>query len=195
MVRDCDIGVAKCLRCCSHFLDRIFSVARGCVHLQIALHVFTLEQVRQFVPFGGFDFAAVFAKFWRNVVELQLGVDFLFRAPRDVFFAFERCELILVQRVAHFVRAAAKPHVVLSGAREIQKGRTEIFLFQQAHIDLQSILERETDFVLAVGKRLVDIWKFQDVFGERVHVFLRGVAVRECHQQIQITDGFLPAAQ
>ena len=91
----------------------MFSIARRSVHLQIALHVLAIEQLRQFVHFGGFDFAIVFAKLWRHVIQFQFRVDFLFGTPCDVFFGFKRSQLILIQRITHFVRAATEPDVVL----------------------------------------------------------------------------------
>ena len=42
---------------------------------------------------------------------------------------------------------------------------------------------------------LIDVRKFQNVLGQRVHVFLRGEALCERHQQIQIPNCFFAATQ
>ena len=80
-------------------------------------------------------------------------------------------------------------------AREIHQRRAKVLLLQQPDVHLQSIRQREADFVLAMRQLLVDVRKFQDVLRERVHVFLRSESIRERNQQIQIANGFLPAPQ
>jgi len=82
------------------------------------------------VRFGGFEFAAVLAQFRFNVIEFELVVDFFFGATGHALFPFESRQLILIQRPAHFVRAATQPHVVFSRAGEVKERRAEIFLFQ-----------------------------------------------------------------
>ena len=69
------------------------------------------------VRFGGDDFAGVFANLGWNVIEFQLGVDFLFGAAGDAAFRLERRECVFVERVAHVVGAAAQLDVVLASSR------------------------------------------------------------------------------
>jgi hypothetical protein len=61
MVGDGDVFVSQSSGGSCHLLDRILSVARRCVHLQVALHVFQLDEFRQPVFFGSLDLSRVFA--------------------------------------------------------------------------------------------------------------------------------------
>ncbi len=93
--------------------------------------------------------------------------------PATRLFAFQRRQGVFVQREAHVVGAAAQLDVVLFGAGEIEQRRAEAVFLEQAHIDLQAVVEGEADFVLAVRQNLIDAGIFQDVLGERVDVLLR----------------------
>ncbi len=87
-----------------------------------------LYELRQFVGFGGFDFAGHFAKFRLDVVEAELGVDFLFGLAGDDFAAFQRGQCVFIQRPAHVEGAAAEGDVVSFGAGEIKQRGAEVFL-------------------------------------------------------------------
>ncbi len=76
---------------------------------------------------------------------------------------------------------------------EVEQRRAETLLFKQTHVDLQPILQREADLVLAVRQRLVDTRKLKNVLGQGIHVFLRRVARAKRQQQIQIANGLLAA--
>ena len=70
MVGDGDVFVPQRSRGFRHFFDGVFAVARGGMHLQVALHVFEREQVRKFMIFRSGNFAGVFAQLGRNEIEL-----------------------------------------------------------------------------------------------------------------------------
>src|SRR5208283_5359557 len=89
----------------------------------------------------------------------------------------QRCQLILVERVPHFIRTPAQRHVVFLRPRKIQQRRPEILLLQQPHIHLQPILQRETHLVLAVRQRLIDPRVRQDMLRHRVHHLLPASAL------------------
>jgi len=89
MVGDGDISVAQRFGGRGHFLDGVFSVAGGSVHLQVALHVRAFDEMRKLVPFGGFNFAAAFAQLRFDVVELQFVVDFFFGTSGNALFPFQ----------------------------------------------------------------------------------------------------------
>src|SRR5712691_6187436 len=195
MVGDGNVVVTELPGRFGHFFDRILAVARRGVHLQVALHILEGDQFRKFVVFGGGDFAGVFAQFRRNEIELQFRIDFFLRPAREELFAFQRGQRVFVERVAHLVGATAQRHVVLFRTGKVQKRRAKIFLFEHSNVDLQAVSQRKADFVFAVRQRLVDPGKFQDVLGEGVDLLLRGMPVGQCHQQIEVADGFFPSAQ
>ena len=80
MVGDGDVFVAEGFGGGGHFFDGVFSIAGGGVHLEVALDVAEFDELGEFVFFGGFDFAGVFAQFGRDEVEAELGVNFFFGA-------------------------------------------------------------------------------------------------------------------
>ncbi len=145
--------------------------------------------------FGGGDLAGVLAKFGRDEVELQLGVNFLFGATGDAAFTLQRRQGIFVQRIAHIVGPATQSDVVLLGSGEIEERRAEAFLVEQTHVHLEAAVEGKAHLVLAMRQNLIDAGIFQDVFGDGVDVFLRGVAVGQGQEQIEIADSFPATAQ
>ncbi len=102
-----------------HLFNRILSVARRRVHLKVAFHVLQLNQLRQRTVFGSRNFARVLAQFRWNVIQLQLRVNLFFGLAGNVFFALQRGQLILVERVSHVVCTPSQRHVVLLRAGEI----------------------------------------------------------------------------
>ena len=195
MVRNRDVFVTQLARRFRHFFDGIFPVACCRVHLQIALDVLQRQQVRQLVLLRCRDFAGVFPQLGRDIVQLEPRVNLFFGAPRHRLIALQRCQRVFIQRQSHVVRAPSQHHVVLLRAREIHQRRAKILFFEQAHVHLQPICQPEADLVLPMRQDLIDIRKFQDVFGERIHMFLRRESVCQRHQQIQIAYGFFPAPQ
>ena len=168
VVGDGDVFVAEFAAGFAHFLDGIFAVGGGGVHLQVAANVRELDEVGKLAFFGGFDFAASFAEFRLDIGELELGVNFFFGFAGDHFAAFQRGEGVLVERPAHIVGAAAQRDVVRLGAGEIHECGAEIFLAQQAQIDLQLAVENDADFVFAVSERLVNSGIAQQMLGNLV---------------------------
>src|ERR1700737_2448133 len=88
VIGDGDVLVTDGPRGFGHFFDGIFAVAGGGVHLKVAANIFVADQLGQAVGFGGFDLAAIFAQLGRDVVELQLGVNFFFGVAGDAALAF-----------------------------------------------------------------------------------------------------------
>ena len=84
---------------------------------------------------------------------------------------------------------------MLLRAGEIHQRRAIIFFLEQAHIHLQSIRQREADFVLSMRQLLIDVRKFQDVFRQRVDMLLRSESLPQRHQQVQVTNGLFSSPQ
>ena len=82
MVGEGDVFVAQIARSFAHLLDGVLAVGGGGVHLQVAANVGKFYEVRKFVLFRRFDLAGHFAEFRLDVVEAELGVDFLLRSWR-----------------------------------------------------------------------------------------------------------------
>ena len=190
-----NIFVAQILRRQRHFLDRVLAVARRGVHLQVAANVIQLDQIGQAMLGGRVDFARVFAQFRRNVVEAQLGVNLLLGRASHGPLALERRQRVFVQRVAHLVGAAAQRDVVFLRSGEIEQRGAKAFLFENPHVDLQSVLQNEADLVLAVRQRLVDSREFENVLRDRFDGFRRVLSGRERDQQVEVADRFLAAPQ
>ena len=100
---------------------------------------------------GGWLSAFYWSDFWR-----WRGFGFFRRVGQHREFVF-------VERVAHVESAATQSDIVFFGAGEVEQGSAEIFLVEQAHIDLQAIAQRETDFIFAVSQGLVDAGVFKNV--------------------------------
>ena len=98
MVRNCNVLVAKVLGRFRHFFDRVLPVAGRAVHLQVALHVFQRDQMRQHVMFGGSDLAGVFAQLRRDEIQFQFRIDLFFGASGDALFPLQRRQRIFVER-------------------------------------------------------------------------------------------------
>ena len=119
------------------------------MHVDVALQVGLGDQIGQGVGLGSVDFTQVFAQLGRNVVELELGVDFLFGFSGDRLFGVEFGQAVLAERVAHFQRALAQGHVVGLRAGEILHGGAEGFRRQKTHIHLHAAAQAKADFVFA----------------------------------------------
>ena len=89
VVRDRDVLVPKPSRRFGHLFDGVFSIAGRAVHLQVALHILQGDEMRELMVFRGCDLARVLAEFRRNVVQLELRIDFLFRAARNALLALQ----------------------------------------------------------------------------------------------------------
>ena len=95
MVGDGHVLVAVRAGRLRHFFDCVPAVGFHCVHMHIALNVRCRDQARKLVLGGSIDLAEIFAHFGRDVVEIQLGVDFLFGRSRDGFSAFKFRQAVL----------------------------------------------------------------------------------------------------
>src|SRR6202040_2339286 len=102
---------------------------------------------------------------------------------------------VFVKRPAHIEGTAAEGDVVRLGAGEIQQRGTEVFFCEHTDVDLESASEQDADFVFAVREGLIDSSVFQNVFGDRVDVFLLVVSGTHGDQQIDVTYGFASPAQ
>ena len=122
---------------------------------------------------GGIDLAQVFAQLGRNVVELELGVDFFFSFSCDRFFGVEFGQAVLAEGVSHLEGALAQGDVVGFGAGEILHGSAEGVGRQKADVDLHAAAQSEADFVFAAGDDFHEAGKLDDVldqfFGGRRH--------------------------
>ena len=143
---------------------------------------------------GGVDFAQVFAQLGRNVVELELGVDFFFGFSRDRLFGVERGQAVLAEGVTHLQRALAQGHVVGFRAGEILHGGAEGFGRQKAHVHLHAAAQTKADFVLAAGDDFHQAGKFDDVLDQLLAggVIAAGLAR---NQDVEVADRFASAAQ
>ncbi len=195
MIGDGDIFVTQFARGFGHFLNGAFAVAGRRVHVEIALDVLAAHQVRQAVAFRGFDLTGVFADFRRDEVQLELGVDFFFRAPGDAALALQRGQRVFVQSEAHIIGAAAQIDVVFARSGEVQQSSAKALLIKQPHVHLDTGVQREANFIFAVRQNLVDSRVLQNMFGDGVDVLLRSEAVGKRKQQVKIADGFFSPAQ
>ena len=100
---------------------------------------------------GEIDFAEIFAQLGRDVIELQLGVDFLFGFAGDRLFIFQPSQAVFVQRVAHLERALAQGDVVGFRASEVLHGGAERVRREQTDIHLHATSQAEADFIVAPG--------------------------------------------
>ena len=80
MLRNAEILQPQLLRRRRHFLERVMPVARGGVAMKCAAQIFFLDQSRQRVFFGGFEFAVVFAQLRRNKIKTESAIKFRFVA-------------------------------------------------------------------------------------------------------------------
>ncbi len=83
VVGDGHVLVAMRPRRLGHFFDGIAAVGFDGVHVHVALQISLRDQRRQGMRRGRINLAQVLAQFGRNVVELELGVDFFFGFSRD----------------------------------------------------------------------------------------------------------------
>src|SRR5579862_6196962 len=141
------------------------------------------------------DFASVLAELGRDIVKLQLRVYLLFRTSCDALLALQRRKGVFVQGESHVIGAAAQLNVVFLRAGEVQQGCAETVLVEQAHVDLQAVVEIKADFVFALGENLIDSRKGQNVRGDRVNVLLSGEAIGQREQKIEVSYGFATSSQ
>ncbi len=143
---------------------------------------------------GGFDLSQIFTQFGRNVVELQLGVNFFFRLARDRFLVFDAREAVFIERKAHFERALAQRYVVCLGTGEILHGRSEGLGRQQAYVHLHAVAVPEADLVVALRDDVHQAGKAQQMLGDLLPR-LRLDAALARDQDVEVADGFASAAQ
>ena len=148
----------------------------------------------QGVILGGVDFAQVLAQLGRDVVELQLGVDFFFGFSGDRLFGVELGQAVFAEGVSHLQSALAQGDVVGFRAGEVLHGGAEGFRRQKAHVHLHAAAQAEADFVLAAGDDFHQAGEFDDVLDE---LFAGGVIAAGLagDQDVEVADGFAPAAQ
>ena len=160
------------------------------MHLEVTADVGELDEVRETVLLGGFDLAGHFAQLRGDVIEAELGVDFLFGFSGYGLAALQRGQGVFVERPAHFVGAAAEGDVVLLRSGEIEQRGAEIFFAEKAQVDLQAAFEQDADFVSAVGEGLADGRVTQDVFGDFVDIFLGIGAGLHGEEEIEVAYRF-----
>ena len=93
VIRNGHVLVAARLGSCCHFFDRVLAVGFDGVHVHVALQIVFRDEGRESVVFGGVYLAEILTQFGRNVIELQLGVDFFFDSARNRFFVFRSARL------------------------------------------------------------------------------------------------------
>src|ERR1700733_4330439 len=151
MIRDGHILVAARLGGLGHFLNGVAAVGFDGMHVHVALNLRLRDQHGQSMVASQIDLAEIFAHLGRNVVEIQLGVDFFFGFSGDRGSAVEGRQTVLVQRVTHLEGALAQGYVMGLRSSEILHGRAERFRGQEANIDLHAAAQVKTDFVVAAG--------------------------------------------
>ena len=119
-----------------HFFECIVTVARNRMAMKRAAQIFLLDQFRQRVLFGRFEFAAVLSQLRRNEIEIDRAIQIGFIAhlwnflQRSFLFRFRinwnRSEPVFVERPASLQRAAAHLDVVFLVPGEISK-RKRVF--------------------------------------------------------------------
>ena len=144
------------------------------MHLQIAANISQLDELGQLTLFRRLDFAQVFPQLRGNPREAELGVDLLFRAAGQNFLALEKAVFIQLPSVA--LGAVAQRHVMFLRAGEVLQRGAVGGALEQAHVNLQVVLELHADLVFTFGQNRGDAGKLDEVVGDA-----RGVAAG--HQQ------------
>ena len=194
VVGDGHVFVAARLGGFGHLFDRVAAVGFDGVHVHVALQIGLRDQLGQGMLLRQVDLAEVLAHLRRNVVELQLGVDFFFGLAGDRLLAFERGQAVFVQRVSHLQRALAQGHVVRLRSGEVLHGRAERFRRQQAHVDLHAAAQVEADLVVAAGDDVHQRRILRDV-GDGLLASFFGGAGFSGDENVEIADGLAAAAQ
>ncbi len=143
---------------------------------------------------GSINLAQVLAQLGRNVVELELGVDFFFGLSCDGFLGIEFGQAVLAQGVTHLQGALAQGHVVGFRSGEVLHGGAEGFGRQKAHVHLHAAAQTKADFVFAAGDDFHQAGKLDDVLDQLLAggVIAAGLAG---DQDVEVTNGVASAAQ
>lgn len=124
MVSDGDVLEAAGDGGFGHLGNGVAAVAGGCVHVDVALDIGGLDEARQGMFGGGFDFAEVFAHLRWHPVHLEGCIYLFFGCCGDGGLVVEASERPFAQGVAHFEGALAKGDVVGLGAGEVLESCT-----------------------------------------------------------------------
>src|SRR5215475_5553296 len=143
---------------------------------------------------GEVDLAQVLAHLGRDIVELELGVDFFFGFSGNRFLAFKSGETVLVQRVAHLQRALAKRDVVGLRSGEVLHGGAEGFGWKQSHVYLHAVAQMKTDLVISARDDIHQRRIFRDVIDGFLASGL-GATGFACDQDIEIAHSFTSTAK
>ena len=166
MVGDGHVFVAALFGGFGHFLDGVAAVGFDGVHVHVACRSACVISAGRVWALGGVDFAQVFAQFGRNVVQLELGVNFFFGFSGDRLFGVELGQAVFAEGVSHLQRALAQGDVVGLRAGEILHGGAEGFGRQEAHVHLHAAAHAKADFVFAAGDDFHEAGKLDDVVDE-----------------------------
>ena len=107
--------------------------------MQVAPDILLCDEAGEGVVACGFDLAPVFAQFRFDVAQSDGGVDLLFTFTRDCFVPFE--DAVFVEFESLVDGDFAQSDGVAFGAGEVLECGTVAFLFHDAQIDLQGVLE------------------------------------------------------
>ncbi len=194
MIGDGHVLIAARLGRFGHLFDGVAAIGLDGMHVDIALQIFLRNQLGQGMVLRQVDFAEVLAHLRRNVVELELAVDFLFGSSSDRFLTFQSGQAVLVQRVSHLESALAQGNVVSLGSGEVLHGRAEGFRRKQTNINLQAVAQVKADLVVAAGD---DVHQRRILCDVGDGLLARGFATAglASDENVEIANGFAATTQ
>ncbi len=197
VVGDGDKLVAAGLGGGDHLGERGFAVAGGRVHVEVALEVAELDELRQLSRRGPAKLFAGLADLGREAGQVHRGVDVALVAAGDVFafvaiviffglFA-DAEDAVFVDFEAAVFGHAAEDDVVVLGAGEVLQGGAERFGRHDAEVDLQAAGEPDRKLRVAAADHFGRVVELHQV----VH---RGGGVFGVDQQVEVADRLAAAA-
>src|SRR5215467_950262 len=140
------------------------------------------------------DFSEILTHLRRNIVELELAIDFFFGAAGDRFFSFKRGEAVFIERISHLERSLAQGNVVRLRPREVLHGSAERFRRKKPHVDLHPTAEMEADLVIAASNDIHDRRIFRDICNRLLTTFFAAARLAS-DQDVEVANRFASAAQ
>ena len=151
------------------------------------------DESRKRVLGGSLNLPAVLTQLRRNVVELQRVVDLLLGRCGDDCVVFEAKQSVLRERKAALDGPLTQRHVVMFGSGEVLQRSAVAGAWQQPHVHLQVVAQREADLVLSLGEQFVDERKRSHVLDRRCDN-LR-LAGRSGDEQVKVANRLTAASQ
>ena len=185
VIGDRDIFIAHRPCGLGHFLQRGLAIALLGVDMQVALHVLDPHELGKPSFFRRFDLTLVLAQFRLDIWKIELCVDIGFAASRDPLCTAKHAVLVELQLALQAHRPDSD--VVRLGPGEIDERRTVASFRYDPHVDLHAGFELDGRLCAALRQNVFDLGISYET---RSDVGTRAA----CHQNIQVADGFLPAA-